>query len=501
MWDPTAEDETPGPPMPEVGSTPPPAEPDEDTVPETPSTSGSRPLPSSDSATPSAAPTEWRSGPAESHPRPASAFSVMSPPPAPPAPSAPSAPSASGSVTAVPILAEPKPPSLVSPSLGDPTPPPSDASAAAPARPPTRRRWPLVLLALATVVASGVVSWFVASEVSEEPTSTNAIPVVVEDIAEDSSANDSATPITGNTIAPTTLDSAPTGGISGEFLASEPFAAAAAKIAPSVVQLTLDNGLGSGVIIDERGYILTAAHVVGTTTELDVRLFDGSTVPGTVVGTHAPTDVAVVEIDGEGLDLVVAPLADGDDVRVGQLAVAVGSPFGFEQTVTAGIISAVDRVVNSVSMVQTDAPINPGNSGGPLIDLQGRVVGINDLIFTESGSNAGVGFAISIDLAMVVAEQLIAGEEVQLALLGVTSGPSPDGAAGALIEAIVEDSAAEDAGFEIGDLVISVDGVATRGSSSLRAQVVDNRPGTVLEFGIIRDGEPITLTATLGTGG
>ena len=372
MWDPTADDETPGPPMPRV-------------APSTP------PDPSTDETVTVRAPEV----------PPASAFSVVAPPPAAPTTSSGTEsprPSSPPSVTPPPILSQPKPtaapPPIVAPVSSPSSSPPTTASAPPTPPTPTPRRWPLFLLALATIVASGVVSWFVASEVAEEPTSTNAVPIV-EDIAGDGVTDGSATPITGNTIAPTQLDQAPVGGIGGDFLASEPFAAAAAKIAPSVVQLTLDNGLGSGVIIDESGYILTAAHVVGTTTDLDVILFDGSTVPGTVVGTHAPTDVAVVQIDGEGLDLVVAPLADGDDVRVGQLAVAVGSPFGFDQTVTAGIISAVDRVVNSVSMVQTDAPINPGNSGGPLIDLQGRVVGINDLIFTQSGSNAGVGFAIS----------------------------------------------------------------------------------------------------------
>lgn len=394
---------------------------------------------------------------------------------------------------ALPILGTPAvtPPPIPQPQL-------DNAVMTVTPAPPTRRRaWPLLLLALLTVGASGAVSWFVATSVADDSNQ-----IAFENLDGGSADVTEATPITGNTIEPTPLETAPTiPDASAEFLANEPFAAAAAKIAPSVVQLTLENGLGSGVIIDESGVILTAAHVVGTNTELDVRLFDGSTVEGTVIGTHGPTDVAVVLIDGENLDLVVAPLADGDEVRVGQLAVAVGSPFGFEQTVTAGIISAVDRIVNNVSMVQTDAPINPGNSGGPLIDLEGRVVGINDLIFTESGSNAGVGFAISIDLAMVVAEQLVAGEEVQLALLGVTSGPSPDGAAGALIDQIVEGSAAEAAGFEVGDLVISVDGVATRGSSGLRAQVIDNPPGTELRFGVIRDDVRIELRAVLGSTG
>lgn len=349
--------------------------------------------------------------------------------------------------------------------------------------------WPFMLLALFTVAASGLLAWFVADNV-QQPVDTPAIAESAEPVA-----TDPAAPAPAAT--PAVVQADPS------ILASEPFAVAAEIIEPSVVQLTLADGLGSGFIIDADGTILTAAHVVGTNSQVAVRLFDGSTVEGQVVGTHEPTDVAVVKIDPAGRNLVPAALADVDDIRVGQLAVAVGSPFGFERTVTAGIISGVDRITTpgGPSMVQTDAPINPGNSGGPLINLAGEVVGINDLIFTESGSSAGVGFAISIDLAEIIAGQIVAGETPQLARLGVSTQPSVDGQPGALVAEVLAGTAADQAGIEVGDLLVGLDGESVRGSTDLRARVIDNPPGTTIEIEIVRNGEPITLTATLGSTG
>ena len=349
-----------------------------------------------------------------------------------------------------------------------------------------RRTGFFVALAMLTVLASGGVSYIVANLVADDAVS--AIPAPLPTAASAPTPTEPAT-----TTATDAVDAA--------VLAEEPFAVAAEIIRPSVVQLNLGTGLGTGVIINENGTILTAAHVLGDNDDVTVTFFDGSSAQGTVVGTHVPTDVGVVQIDPEGRDLVVARLAEGQDVRVGQIAVAVGSPFGFDQTVTAGIISAVDRIVNNVSMVQTDASINPGNSGGPLINLDGEVVGINDLIFTESGSSAGVGFAISIDLAVIIADQIVQGVEPQLALFGVSTGAAPDGARGAQVGEVVSGSAAEDAGVQVGDVIISLDGVNTRGSADLRAQVIDQVPGTDIIVTVIRDGEEVDLNVTLGQTG
>jgi S1-C subfamily serine protease len=282
----------------------------------------------------------------------------------------------------------------------------------------------------------------------------------------------------------------------------EPVVAAAAIVTPAVVQLNTTLGTGSGVIYSAEGYILTAAHVVGNATNVSVRFADGSRTTGTVVGADETTDVAVVMIEPAEVP-AVAVLGTGLSLSVGQTAVAVGSPFELDQTVTSGIISAVDRIVGAdrISMVQTDAAINPGNSGGPLVDLSGRVLGINDVIFTNSGDNAGVGFAISIDLAKIVADQITSGEPVSTALLGVGVGASTDGDAGGLVTEVSPDSAAAAAGIEVGDLIISFDGDPLRGPNELRAEVITRAPGTEVDMVVIRNGEQLTIPVVLGSAG
>jgi S1-C subfamily serine protease len=278
----------------------------------------------------------------------------------------------------------------------------------------------------------------------------------------------------------------------------DPVADIAAAVSPTVVQISTSAGLGSGVIYDQDGLILTAAHVVQAETEVDIRLFDGRTVRGKVLGTHERTDVAVIKIDGSP-DLPVAELAIGAEIRVGQLAVALGSPFGLEQTVTAGIVSAVDRNVSMVSMIQTDAAINPGNSGGPLVDRNGRVIGINDQIFTSSGGNDGIGFAISIDLAMIVADQIVAGQDVSTSLLGISTVPNADMRdPGVLVDEVSSGSAADQAGIEVGDVIVSFDGEAVADIGQLQVKVINTPPGTSVEIRVFRDGEPLTISATLG---
>lgn len=403
---------------------------------------------------------------------------------------------ATGAIPPRPVAEVNVAPSAPAP-VARPNPSPFAFSAAQAVAPPTtptpepapkkkRRTGFFLALAMLTVLASGGVSYLVANVVADDAVSAIPAPLPT-----------AASPPPAEPVETTTA----TNSVDAESLADEPFAVAAEIIRPSVVQLNLGSGLGTGVIINDNGTILTAAHVLGDNEDVTVTFFDGSSAEGTVVGTHVPTDVGVVQIDPEGRDLVVARLADGEEVRVGQIAVAVGSPFGFDQTVTAGIISAVDRIVNNVSMVQTDASINPGNSGGPLINLDGEVVGINDLIFTESGSSAGVGFAISIDLAVIIADQIVQGVEPQLALFGVSTGAAPDGGRGAQVGEVVADSAAEVAGIQVGDVIVEVNGVNTRGSADLRAQVIDQVPGTDIVVTVIRDGAEVEIDVTLGRTG
>ena len=206
---------------------------------------------------------------------------------------------------------------------------------------------------------------------------------------------------------------------------NEPIAAVAAAVSPTVVQIETRLGLGSGFVYDADGHILTAAHVVeGAGKTVNVRLADGSVHKGDVIGSDNASDVAVVKIDPVA-NLQVANLALGVKVEVGQTAVAIGSPFGLDQTVTAGIVSAVDRPQETpggaIDMYQIDAPINPGNSGGPVADRQGRVFGMSDSIITQTGENVGVGFLVPIDLAKAVADKLVSGEPVEFAFLGISS--------------------------------------------------------------------------------
>jgi S1-C subfamily serine protease len=280
----------------------------------------------------------------------------------------------------------------------------------------------------------------------------------------------------------------------------EPVADAAALILPSVVQIQTDGGVGSGVIYDSDGLILTAAHVVGDSETVAVRFGDGEEVEGTVLGGTSGADVAVVQVDRTGLP--AADLALDEDPQVGQMAIAVGSPWGLQSTVTAGIVSAVDQAIPSGesarAVLQTDAAINPGNSGGPLVDREGRVIGINVSIFSLSGANDGVGFAVPIDIASDIADRVVAGESIQSAFLGVVGGDVESGQAGAVIDEVTEGLAADEAGIEVDDLVVSLDGVPVQGIADLAAQVQTHQPGSSVDIVVIRDGEQITLNVTLG---
>ena len=224
-------------------------------------------------------------------------------------------------------------------------------------------------------------------------------------------------------------------------------------LGPSVVQIETSFGIGSGVIYDEN-LILTNNHVVEGATAVTVRLSTGRVLDGEVVGTDPATDVAVVSVESDEA-LPQAELATGQKPQVGQLAIAIGSPFDLQQSVTQGIVSAVDRPIpNSetsvVAMIQTDAPINPGNSGGALADRFGRVIGINTSIQTDgfTTANVGVGFAIPIDTAVRIADLLAAGLPIEPGFLGVRGEEPADGEAGVVLTEITDGSAAETAGLD-----------------------------------------------------
>lgn len=272
----------------------------------------------------------------------------------------------------------------------------------------------------------------------------------------------------------------------------------------------ISQGIGSGFIISTDGYVLTNAHVVGDAaadTEVTVKLIDKREFKAKVIGTDTRTDIALLKIDADNLPIVKT--GDAEQSRVGEWVVAMGSPFGFDNTVTAGIISAKARRLpdeNYVPFIQTDVAINPGNSGGPLFNLAGEVIGINSQIYSRSGGYMGISFAIPIDVALKVKDQLVEFGRVQRGKLGITiQGVDKDLAQtfglaepmGALISNIEPDSAADKAGLQAGDVVIGVDGAKVNESSDLPRMIGEKRPETPVKLEIWRDGKKITIKATL----
>lgn len=266
--------------------------------------------------------------------------------------------------------------------------------------------------------------------------------------------------------------------------------------------------LGSGFIINPDGYVVTNNHVVDGTTEVRVKLSDGREFAAKVLGQDARTDLALLRIEATGLPVI--PLGDSSGVQVGERVMAIGNPFGLEQTVTTGIVSATGRVIGAGpydEFIQTDASINPGNSGGPLINVRGQAVGINTAILTSSGGSNGIGFAIPVSLAKPVITQLAATGHVVRGWLGVTIQPlTPDLAKslrapdtnGALVASVAKDSPAMKAGLKPGDIITEYGGRPVERSDALPRAVAETRAGREVPIGVLRDGTRLVLTPTIG---
>ena len=295
----------------------------------------------------------------------------------------------------------------------------------------------------------------------------------------------------------------------------EPVVAVAEALFDSVVLVSVPGeGFGSGIVFDEEGRIVTNAHVVDAAVEVVVTLPNGREISAEVIGVDVRRDVAVLKLAKGQDSLVPVVFAFNSDLEVGQLAVALGSPFDLDRTVTAGIVSALGRVIDSygcqsgvgaecagVAMIQTDAPINPGNSGGPLADRNGRVIGMNTAIQSTGfglAGNIGVGFAIPSDTVVLVARRLILGQPVGTAWLGIRGETPTDGRTGAVVVEVVEGSPADQAGLHAGDRIFRSDGRTIRDMSSLRADIQIRLPGERVDLEYERDGATGVAEVELG---
>ena len=265
-----------------------------------------------------------------------------------------------------------------------------------------------------------------------------------------------------------------------------------------------ERSLGSGFVIDAEGYILTNNHVVENASSIKVKLESGEELEAKLIGRDPKTDVALIKIEPPH-PLAAVPLGDSSDLKVGEWVMAIGNPFGLEFSVTAGIVSAKGRFIgqgNYDDFIQTDTPINPGNSGGPLIDMQGRVVGINTSIFSRSGGNIGIGFAIPIDLARELIPQLKEKGKVVRGWMGVmiqkvtpelAESLGMENAAGALVADVVAGGPAADAGIKVGDVIVSFDGTAVKESTELPMLVAREPIGKSVDLLVQRGDEQKTL--------
>ena len=267
-------------------------------------------------------------------------------------------------------------------------------------------------------------------------------------------------------------------------------------------------GQGSGFIISSDGYILTNNHVVGDADTISVKLADGRKFKAKVIGKDPQSDVAVIKIDAKNLP--VLPLGNSDNIQVGEWVIAIGNPFGLTQTVTVGVVSAKGRsrlgITDYEDYIQTDAAINPGNSGGPLINIHGEAIGINSAIFSRSGGYMGIGFAIPINMAKAVKDQLIKNGKVIRGWLGVVIQELDEDLAksfglkkkeGVLIAEVADNSPAKKAGLKSGDIILKMNGQKVYDIGELRNKIALTPPGTKVTFDILRDGKHKTVTVTI----
>ena len=302
------------------------------------------------------------------------------------------------------------------------------------------------------------------------------------------------------------------------------------RVSPSVVHISVNAGriTGSGFVWDTEGHIVTNNHIVEGATRIEMTFADDTTAKAELVGADADNDLAVIKVDLPASQLKPVELGDSDALRVGQRAIAIGNPFGFEQTMTTGIVSALGRVVRQQSgfslpqLIQTDAAINPGNSGGPLLDSQGRVISVTTLIFSNSGTNAGVGFAVPVGAVKRVVPSLVATGRYADPWLGIQGTSISSLLAeeldlpvdeGVLVQSVVEDGPADKAGLRGGDrqvrfegvalttggdIIVAIGGVSVQDMDDLIVYLADKSVGQRVTLTVLRDGRRQRIQVTLG---
>ncbi len=264
----------------------------------------------------------------------------------------------------------------------------------------------------------------------------------------------------------------------------------------------MQSSLGSGVIVREDGYILTNNHVVAGADEILVAFNNGQATTASVIGSDAETDLAVIKVEANGLRPI--PLGSSADVEVGDVALAIGNPFGIGQTVSSGIISAKGRTGISASpyddFIQTDAAINPGNSGGALIDSEGDLIGINTLIFSRSGGSEGIGFAIPAQLAMSVLDEIVETGRVTRGWLGIvlSSIPNAGMAVGLEVTQVLPRGPADLAGVQVGDRILAVNDQPAVSSTAVSRRIAEAAPGSTIRLDVLRGDEQLQMTARSG---
>jgi S1-C subfamily serine protease len=292
----------------------------------------------------------------------------------------------------------------------------------------------------------------------------------------------------------------------------------AEKVKPSIINLKVKfiqqdffgnqreaEGVGSGIIYISDGYIITSNHVVDGSNEIIVTLINGKEYPAKIVGADENTDVAVIKIEPDKNDnLSPAEFTSIEDTKVGELAIAIGSPFGLQETVTTGVVSALGRNIPVsydslplVDLIQTDAAINPGNSGGALVNSAGQVIGVNTMIYSTSGANAGIGFAIPSDTALNIANQLIKYGKARIPFLGIEMDINKTDIEGVLVKTVTPSGPADKSGIKVGDIIISFDGEKVETPYKLFAQILRHNVGDTVKIELSRNGKIIEVEVTL----